>query len=85
MAVRSSRTGRLVVGWVVILALVVPVILQLAVLTRTDPQVLWAALAVVVAGYWMWRAITRRLREAAGRREARPGDDAGVRPTDGRW
>ncbi|RPF22291.1 hypothetical protein [Myceligenerans xiligouense] len=59
MAIRSSRTTKIVLGWVVILALLVPVILQFAAITRADPALLWGITAFVLLGIWVWRAVNR--------------------------
>lgn len=59
MAIRSSRTMKIVLGWVVILALLVPVLLQFAAITRADPALLWGIVAVVLLGAWIWRAVNR--------------------------
>ncbi|GAB4085197.1 hypothetical protein GCM10028784_18270 [Myceligenerans cantabricum] len=67
MSIRSSRTTKLVLGWVVILALLVPVILQFAAITRADPAILWGVAAIVLGGVWLWRGIVRRTTDAAER------------------
>ncbi|WP_460708149.1 hypothetical protein [Myceligenerans halotolerans] len=59
MAIRSSRSMKIVLGWVVILALLVPVILQFAAITRADPALLWGIAAIVLLGAWLWRAVNR--------------------------
>ncbi|GAB3173241.1 hypothetical protein GCM10027059_43900 [Myceligenerans halotolerans] len=50
---------KIVLGWVVILALLVPVILQFAAITRADPALLWGIAAIVLLGAWLWRAVNR--------------------------
>ncbi|MBE1874135.1 hypothetical protein [Myceligenerans pegani] len=79
MAIRSSRTTKIVLGWVVILALLVPVILQFAAITRADPALLWGIVAIVVLGAWLWRTINR----AAGTDQRRDDLDEPVRRDDG--
>ncbi|MBL0887422.1 hypothetical protein [Myceligenerans indicum] len=69
MAIRSSRTTKIVLGWVVVLAMLVPVILQFAAITRADPALLWGLAAVVLLGVWLWRIVTRRAADAARRQD----------------
>lgn len=59
MAIRSSRITKIVLGWVVILALLVPAVLQFAAITRADPALFWGIAAIVLLGAWLWRAINR--------------------------
>lgn len=67
MTIRSSRGTKMILGWVVILAMLVPAILQFAVLTRTDPLFLWGIAAIVLGGVWLWRVVSRRAADAATR------------------
>lgn len=68
MAIRSSRSMKILLGWVVILALLVPVLLQFAAITRADPALLWGLAAIVLLGAWAWRAVSRAV-QAERRRD----------------
>lgn len=67
MAIRSSRTTKFILGWVVILALLVPVILQFAAITRADPALFWGITVIVLCGAWLWRVVSRRATDVARR------------------
>lgn len=82
MAIRSSRTTKIVLGWVVILALLVPALLQFAAITRADPALLWGIAAVVLLGAWLWRAVNRGV-SGSGQRKDDLDPDRSARRDDG--